>query len=217
MSISLGTGVQLLFASQYDAPIAVTALSNANPAQATVPTGHGLVVGDFVEANLGWSLATDKVYRVIASDATTVDLEGLDSSEDLLYTPGGGTGTLRKIVTWQNITQVRELAQSGGEPKYADISTIDNPVDRQMPSGFSAVTYTITVYDDPTQQWAQQMQKLTDKQQTAAFQLLPKSQAQSIAVAYWSLAPFANFTRGEATTITLSLTLVMQPIRFLPL
>ena len=49
MSVSLPNGALVAIAASYGVPSAMTALTNANPAVASLAAGHGIVAGDVFE------------------------------------------------------------------------------------------------------------------------------------------------------------------------
>ncbi|SFM63597.1 phage tail protein [Rugamonas rubra] len=149
MSISLPNGATLKLATVYGSAIPITAASNANPAVLTA-AAHGLANGDLVEATSGWSRINNRIFRVSLSAAGTFALEGLDSSNTVTYTPGGGVGSVRKITTLTQITQILETTSSGGEMGFTEVSLLENDFSTQLPTQASAQSIAISIADDPT-------------------------------------------------------------------
>jgi hypothetical protein len=149
MSISLPNGATLKLATVYGSAISITAASNANPAVLTA-AAHGLANGDLVEVTSGWSRINNRIFRVILSAAGTFALEGLDSSNTVTYTPGGGVGSVRKITTLTQITQILETTSSGGEMGFTEVSLLENDFSTQLPTQASAQSIAISIADDPT-------------------------------------------------------------------
>ncbi|MGK5017701.1 phage tail tube protein [Janthinobacterium sp. HLS12-2] len=149
MSISLPNGATLKLATVYGPAISITAASNASPAVLTA-AAHGLANGDLVEVTSGWSRINNRIYRVSLSAAGTFALEGLDSSNTTTYTPGGGIGSVRKINTLTQITQILETTSSGGEMGFTEVSLLENDFSTQLPTQASAQSIAISIADDPT-------------------------------------------------------------------
>lgn len=149
MSISLPNGATLKLATVYGSAISITAASNASPAVLTA-AAHGLANGDLVEVTSGWSRINNRIYRVSLSAAGTFALEGLDSSNTTTYTPGGGVGSVRKIATLTQITQILETTSSGGEMGFTEVSLLENDFSTQLPTQASAQSIAISIADDPT-------------------------------------------------------------------
>ena len=149
MSISLPNGATLKLATVYGSAIAVTAASNANPVVLTA-AAHGLANGDLVEVSSGWSRINNRIFRVSLSASGTFALEGLDTSTTETYTPGGGAGSVRKITTLTQITQILETTSSGGEMGFTEVSLLENDFSTQLPTQASAQSIAISIADDPT-------------------------------------------------------------------
>ncbi|WP_298406570.1 phage tail protein [Janthinobacterium sp.] len=149
MSISLPNGATLKLATVYGSAIAVSAASNANPVVLTA-AAHGLANGDLVEVSSGWSRINNRIFRVSLSASGTFALEGLDTSNTTTYTPGGGAGSVRKITTLTQITQILETTSSGGEMGFTEVSLLENDFSTQLPTQASAQSIAISIADDPT-------------------------------------------------------------------
>jgi len=116
MSVSLPNGIILAIATAYAAPLTVTAASNA--AEAVLSVVNGLAALDLVEFTSGWSRANGRIFRVKSPTGANLVLEGFDTTSTTLFPAGTGVGTIRKINTWQQITQVLGCTSSGGDPQY---------------------------------------------------------------------------------------------------
>ena len=150
MSKTLAVGTTVKIASTYGAAKAVSAISNANPAVATLEASHGVIVGDIVHLSSGWGLADNRLFRASVVDTNDVTLEGFNTLNTDLYPAGSGVGTAREITGWTEITQItREYQVSGGETNYADISDLKDRQDKKIPVSRSAVDVKLPIYDDP--------------------------------------------------------------------
>ncbi len=151
MSITLAVGTTVSIASTYGASKTMSAVSNANPAVATLEASHGVIVGDIIHITSGWDLLNNRLARVSAVATNDVTLEGIDTSDTDLYPAGTGTGSVREITAWTEITQItRNINVSGGEQQYADTSTLKNRQDQRIPTSRSVVDVTLPIFDDPT-------------------------------------------------------------------
>ena len=150
MSITLAIGTTVSIASTYGAIKTMSAVSNANPAVGTLEAAHGVVVNDIIHLTSGWDLLNNRVVRVSAVSTNDVTLEGVDTSDTDLYPAGSGTGSVREITAWTEVTQItRNFAVSGGEQQYADISTLKNRDDQRLPTSRTPVDVTLPLFDDP--------------------------------------------------------------------
>jgi len=148
MSVSLPNGIILAIATAYAAPLTVTAASNA--AEAVLSVVNGLAALDLVEFTSGWSRANGRIFRVKSPTGANLVLEGFDTTSTTLFPAGTGVGTIRKINTWQQITQVLGCTSSGGDPQYQTYSFLEQDFDSQIPTTTSAQSLALEIADDPT-------------------------------------------------------------------
>ncbi|HCS43776.1 MAG TPA: phage tail protein [Pseudomonas sp.] len=148
MGFKIPNGGTFQHAATYAAPLAVTALSNATEAIATV-TAATLVVGDIVLISSGWTSLNGRVARVKAATATAITLEGINTTNLQLFPALGGIGSLKKVLTWVLIPQITDLAPSGGDQNYLGVAFLEDAQGREIPLDKAAARLTITVADDP--------------------------------------------------------------------
>lgn len=153
MAVKLPNKSIISIASTYEAADLITALSNAAEAVATLEASHGIILNDILEVNSGWSLLSGRIVRAGAVDVNDVTFEDIDTSSLINYPAGSGIGNLRKISAWTQIAQVTNSESSGGDPQYATYSFLEDPVERQIPTGKSARSLTLTLADDPALPW----------------------------------------------------------------
>lgn len=147
MAVSLPNGVLLSLATSYGPVVTVTGITNANPGVATA-TAHGFTNGDILEVTSGWSRLNNRLVRVAGVTANTFNVEGIDSSNTTLYPAGTGGGSVRKILTWTQISQILELTSSGGEMQYVNYSFLEQDFETQLPTQSSPQTLSMTIADD---------------------------------------------------------------------
>jgi hypothetical protein len=154
MSITLAIGTTASIASTYGVSKTMSAVTNANPAVATLEASHGVIVGDIIHILSGWDLLNNRVVRVSVVATNDVTLEGVDTSDTDLYPVGTGTGSVREVTAFTEITQItRNIAVSGGETTYADTSTLKNRQDQRLPVSRTPVDVQLPVFDDPSLAW----------------------------------------------------------------
>lgn len=149
MSVSLPNGVLLALATAYGAPVAFTAISNANPAVIT-STAHGFANGDILEVTSGWARLNNRLIRVSGAAANTFNVENIDTSNTTLFPAGSGTGTVRKITTFTQIAQILDLSSSGGDMQFVTYSFLEQDYETQLPTQASPQQLSITIADDST-------------------------------------------------------------------
>ena len=142
-------GSKVQIASGYATAFALTNISNAATAVVTCGTAHGVGSGDYFEiTHCDWSRLAGRAFRAQATSATTITVEGLDTSSTALYPAGTITGTAKEISGWSAVAQVNELNVTGGEQQYAEGQYIDNPLVFRYPTVKSALNISLNVDDD---------------------------------------------------------------------
>lgn len=215
MTVSVAVGAQVHFASAVGTNQAVTAVTNASPAVATIGTGHGIVGGDYVVvSDSGWSLLAGRAARVSATSATSVTLEGIDTSSTAVYPAGVGTGTLYKVSTWTEITQIGGVDTNGGDQNFADASTLVDVDDKQIPTSRTPVTYTYTVHDDPSLSWYSSLRSVADAAAPRPLRISKPSGRKYLCNGYWSFQENPRLSRTETDKINVVFTASARPVNY---
>ena len=214
MAITLTTGSTLSVAKTYAASLNFTAASNAANCVLTV-SGSTIVAGDYVEVNSGWGLLDKRLVRAGAgTSATSIVLEGIDTTDTTKYPAGAGVGSIRKVSTWTQITQVRSISASGGQQQYADVTSLVDQVTRQIPTVRGAVEMTVDVFDDPSLSWYADVMKADDSRSPVAMLLTFPNGSKTVANAYWSLMRVPTMAQNEALMTQISLSYAAEPVRY---
>ena len=150
MAFRVPNGSTVDIAGTYAASVTVTAITNAATAVVTA-AGHGLADGDYIELTSGWLRLTDRVFRVDNVTTNTFELEGINTTDTNIYPAGTGTGSLRKIATWVQVSQITDSATTGGDQQFLTVGFLEENDDRQIPTTRTPQTITLTVADDSSQ------------------------------------------------------------------
>lgn len=205
MSVTRLTGTQVAIASTYGTVSAMSAITNAAEAVATVAVGHGITVGDYLELTSGWGLLNGRIARVKTVSTNDITLEGINTTSTNLYPASAGVGSVRRITQWTSITQVKKeggITSEGGEPKYAPASTMDDEDDKEIPDGRTAMKINVTVFDDPALPWYSVVRAAADSAQPAAMRLTYKNGSKTVANGYWSMPEMPQATVILESTIS---------------
>lgn len=214
MAVTLSTGVSVYVAKTYAAPLNFSAATNTLPCSLTV-SGSTIVAGDYVEVTSGWGRLDKRVVRAgPGTSATSLVLEGIDTSDTNKYPNNTGLGSVRKISTWSEITQIKSVSTSGGEQQYADTTAINDVVSRQQPTTRSAVNVTLEVFDDPSLPYYADVTTADDSRTPYALRMRFANNSHTLANAYWSLQRVPNIATNEAMTTNLSLSFAAEPVRY---
>ena len=157
----------------------ITAISNA--AEASVSSvAHGFSVGDVVEITSGWAKLNKRAYRIKTSTADAFTLEQADTSNVVLYSPGGAAGSVRKVLTWVQLTNTLNPNSSGGEAKKVTYKFTESDIEYSINDGFSAVDRSFDMDADAiTTPGYQALRTLTEVQSDTIMRKIAKSGATS--------------------------------------
>lgn len=212
MAVALPNGVTFAIASAYASALTVTAASNASACVLTVT--NTLAIGDYVEFASGWSNANSRVFRLSAAAAGSVTLEGFDTSSTTLFPAGSGTGTIKKINTWQQVQQVLTSTSSGGEAQYKTYSFLEQSFESQIPTTTSPRSIALEIADDPTLAGYQALKTISlTRAVTAVRGALPQG-GFILFTAIASLDEFPSMTKGELMSVKASLAAQGLPTRY---
>lgn len=201
-------------AATYAAPLAVTALSNATEAIATVAAAT-LVVGDIVLISSGWTALNGRVARVKAATATAITLEGIDTINVQVFPALGGIGSLKKVLTWVLVPQITDVAFSGGDQNYLAVAFLEDAQGRELPIDKAAARMTLTVADDPAQAYVPIVQAADAGGAIHASRLNLPGNDTIFYGAYTSYSPQPVVARGALLTRTITLALQAPITRYL--
>lgn len=146
-------GTVFSLGTTYGAPIAVSAITNANPGVASA-AAHGLSDGDILVGSFP-SLLDNRVFRVDNSDTGTFELEGINTTSTSRYASGFGVGSVREVTVWTPISQVTDSQSSGGEQQFYQWVYLEDGRQRQRPSFKNARALQLTLDYDPSLAWHQ--------------------------------------------------------------
>lgn len=214
MTVSVAVGARLDFASALGTAVSSTVVSNATDAVVTVGTSHGFSTGDYVVVNSGWTLLNGRAARVSAQDSTSITLEDIDTSSTASYPAGAGTGSVQRVSTWTQVTQIAGVDTAGGDQNYADASTLDDVDDKQIPTSRSATTYNFSVHDDPTLSWYETLRAVADAAQPRPLRLTKPGGGKWLANGYWSFGENPQLSRTESTKVRIGFSTSARPINY---
>jgi len=187
MAITLAVGTTVAIASTSGAAKTMSAISNAAEAVATLEASHGVVENDIIEVTSGWQRLTNRIVRADSVATNDVTLEDIDTSSTTYFPAGTGTGSVREITAWTQITQLtREINFSGGEQQFADITTLDDVIDQQIPTRRSPITVSLPVFFDGSLSYVAVVRAAGNTATLTAVRFTFPNGSKLYANAYWS-------------------------------
>lgn len=214
MAISLPNGALVAIASGYDTAADMTALTNANPAVATLEASHGVTVGDYLEITSGWSRLTDKIVRAKTVTTNDVTLDGVDTTLTSVYPAGGGVGSVRAISGWTQLSQILSSSSSGGEQQFLEYQLLEGDAQKRIPTFKSASGLTFSIADDPTLAGYIVASAANDDRLPRAVRITLPSGAVILYNAYVSLNKTPSLAVNTIMAVEVTLSLLAEPVRY---
>jgi hypothetical protein len=108
----------------------ITGITKANPGVVT-SAAHGYTAGDYIVLTVAGMVELNGIVARVATAATdTFQLEGIDTTLFNTFT----SGSAQKITFGQSMTTAQDISVSGGEPEFADITTIHDTLRKRTPT-----------------------------------------------------------------------------------
>lgn len=214
MSVSLPNGALVAIASGYGAVKSMTALTNANPGEATLEVSHGVVTGDILEVTSGWSRLTDKIVRAGTVATNQVPLEGIDTTLTSIYPADGGVGTVREISGWTQLSQVLNSSSNGGDQQFLEYQFLEADAKKRMPTFKNPMGMTFSIADDPTLAGYILAGVANDDRLPRAVRITLASGSILFYNCYISLNRTPSLTVNELMACEVTLSMLAEPVRY---
>lgn len=196
------TGTTFHIASAFAASQTVTAVTNASEAVCTC-AAHGYSNGDIVEITSGWGRLNKRTFRLKSVATNTFVLEGADTTSTTLFPASSGTGSVRKVSTFTELTSITAVSSSGGEPKTVNYKFIASDVEYAINDGFSATSYTLTMDADSIGAAGYTaLKSLTDVQTDTVLKIVTRSGALIFQPGTVALNEAVSMQDGQINTCT---------------
>lgn len=213
MAAALPDGATVFIASAYSAEKKITAITNAATPVVTV-TAHGFANGDFVEVTSGWGALNGRVMKISGVATDTFKLEGIDTTDTEKYPAGAGIGSVRKIASWTQITQILSFETSGGDQQFSTYSFLEEDFERQLPSVTSAQSIAIGIADDPTLPGYMATKAASDMRANTGLRLNMRSGSVIVYNSVVSLNETPTLTKGQVMQVRATFALQGRPTRY---
>jgi len=214
MSALVADGTVIAYASTYGTAKTMSAVTNANPAVATLEASHGVIVNDIMEMSSGWPGLDDKILRCSVLSTNDVTLEGFSTASTTLYPAGTGTGTIREITAWTNISQILSIGVEGGNPSYFDFQFLNELQKRSIPVAKDPIRLTLSLADDITLAQQAALRAIEDAGVAVAMRITLPNSAKIYLNGYWSLAYMPGLQAGQINTRALGFALTSLPTEY---
>jgi hypothetical protein len=214
MSVRLPNGALVAIAASYGASKAMSAISNAATAVATLEASHGVIAGDYLEVLSGWSKLNNKIVRAGTVSTNDVNLEGINSTSTDIYPAAGGAGSVREILTWTQLSQILTSGSSGGEQNFLDYQFLEDDAQKRIPTFKSASGISFSIADDPTLAGYILASAANDDRAQRAVRITLPGGSVLVYNAYISLNKTPSLTVNEIMAVEVTLSLLAEPVRY---
>ncbi|WP_342221847.1 phage tail protein [Candidatus Fukatsuia endosymbiont of Tuberolachnus salignus] len=163
---------------------------------------------DLVHISSGWTGLNERVARVSAATATSITLENIDTRQTTQFVAGGGMGSIRKIKTWTEIPQIKEVSSSGGEQQTVSLQFLSDTVQRNVNTVKAPRTLTYTLGHDPALAIYPLLRAVDQGQAIVAFSMFvpgPKEKRYWSATVAFNDVPHTEVNAVETVSLVLNL------------
>ncbi|HET7415133.1 MAG TPA: phage tail tube protein [Arthrobacter sp.] len=211
MSSYFINGAQFSFSTALDTALAVSAITNADPAVASALTPPA--DGSIVIVKSGWSGLNETIARTANSDTSTFELEGVDTSNTTWYPAGSGSGSVQEVTTWQLLSQIRAINPSGGDPQTFEYQYADDPTGRRLikPTGKNGRTLALSMDKDSSQSWFSAL-VAADRSRSLVAMKAVSDEGTTLYLGYMSFDQDGSKPINENKQVVATLTQVCEPI-----
>lgn len=214
MAALVADGTLVAIATTYGSAKNMTAVTNANPAVATIESSHGIIVGDIMEMSSGWPDLDDKILRCSVLSTNDVTLEGFTTANTTKFPAGTGTGTIREITAWTNIAQIIGIAVEGGGPQYTVYQFLNELTQRRIPLAKEPLNVTLTLADDITLAQQATIRTAQDGGVPVAMRMTLPNGSKIYLNGYWSISDLPNLALGQVNSRTVGFALTALPTEY---
>jgi len=214
MAAVVADGTIVAFASTYGGVKVMSAVTNANPAVATLEASHLVIVGDVVEMSSAWPDLDDKILRASVVSTNDVTLEGFSAVNTTKFPAAGGTGSVREITAFTNIAQILTVAVEGGNPRYLDYQFLNELRQRRIPLSKEPLNLTFTLADDITLAQQASIRAIEEAGVPVAMRLTLVNGSKVFLNGYWTMSDMASLTTGQVNSRTIGFALTSLPSEY---
>lgn len=147
MSAKFWSNVDVDIQTALATAITVTGITKANPGVVTY-TGTDPANGDIVVADIAGMTELHKRAFEVANENTGGNT--FDIGENTTGNHTFVSGTMQVVTFGASMTNVQDVSASGGEPEFADITTIHDQIRRRVPTVVSPFSISFGCIFEPT-------------------------------------------------------------------
>lgn len=209
MGQNIINGAKYAFGTVIGANVAITSISNANPA---VITGTAPTLHDVILLTSGWTDLNDLVTYA----GTAGVLSNVDTTDTSRYVAGESAGHYNVVSGFTSLSQIRDIAQSGGTMNTFSWGYVDDRSSRQRsrPTDRAPIELTFTLDYDPDLPWVTALDTVSQKKMmTVMRETLPNGDV-LLYSGYIGYQKSPTRVRNENMTVSAVMTINSEVMRF---
>lgn len=215
MSQTFINGAKYSFSTTLATAVAITAITNDNPAEASAAALPA--DGDIVLLKSNWTELNDLACYVDNAAGGSFELAGVDTSDVTLFPEDEDLPASYQLVGgFIGLSQIREIAQSGGDTNNFTWGYIDDrsPRQRSKPTDQNPLVLTFTMDYDPTLPWDAALEQVSKNRQMVTMrERLPTGDV-LLYTGYLSYNKSPSRTRNENMTVTATMSINSEVLRY---
>lgn len=215
-NVMFPAGTRIFIQDAISAEQNITAISKENPGvvtyEGTDPSNDDYIAIQNVN---GMTLLDDALVKVanVSSGDKTFEMKGQDTTgyDDFV------SGVMAPVSIGTELKIATGLSMTGGEPKYATYQFLWDLMERQAPTGFSAISVSVPSIFDPEDAGLIEAIKATDTQSKRAIKVLFKNGLELLFFGYIAAPGLPNIQdMNSAITTPVGISLSTRPRYILP-
>ena len=207
-------GSKIQFSTTLAAAVTVLSGTNTDPTVLTTSGAHGYTTNDELLYLSNWEDANSTVFRGTNLTATTLSLQGLDTTNPAFYAAGGGAGSLQEISGWTDVPQVLTISTSGGDARFTTVQPLAARNAINIPTGFNASSISLTLAHDPALAAYKSLLAISRNLSKVAIKMSLGGGAVTYGYGYINVAETPQLSVGQVNQVQASLTLLGRSISY---
>lgn len=214
MSQTFINGAKYSFSTSLATAVAISAITNANPAVATATIAPQ--EGDIILLESNWTELNELATFADNVVGSAFDLAQIDTTDTGLFPTGESAGHYRVAGDFVTMSQIREIAQSGGDTNSFTWGYIDDrsPRQRSKPTDQNPLVLTFTLDYDPDLPWADALEVLSKSRQLVVMRERLPTGDMLLYTGFLAYQKSPSRTRNENMTVTATMSINSDILRF---
>ena len=207
-------GAKYAFSTVIGEAVPITEISNTNPAVALTATPPA--EGDVVLLDSNWTDLAEQATYATNVDVDSFELAQIDTLDTMLYPEGESAGSYRIATGFTNLSQIREITQTGGDTNQFTWGYIDDRSTRQRsrPTDQNPLVLTFTMDYDPDLAWASALDLVSKARQLVVMRERLPTGDTLLYSGYLSYQKSPTRVRNENMTVTATMSINSEVLRF---